>query len=94
MKPYRDKIGEQKVYCQNCRFISQINNCTLGVPKVGKPQHMVCFSPKNLISKSHDTWFQNVKDVKHKQNPCEINKNNDCKWYEAIPQVCIGVRSL
>ncbi len=86
-----------KVFCQQCLFIRQLGYCNLGVPLVGEPSNVVCDCPENIITETFDTWFQNVKDMKHKQNPCEINKNNNCKWYKPIkiPEgSCVGTKAL
>lgn len=81
----------KKVFCQSCKHIEdRQKNCTAGIPVPGEPQNMVCNAPDNIIAKSHDTWFQNVKNITRKQLPRDINKDNNCPWYAADPAVCIG----
>jgi hypothetical protein len=85
------------LYCQQCKYICQYSSGTVGTPKVGKPPNMYCNHAENIISKSWNTWYQNVKDVKYSRKPSEINKNNDCSWFGPIniPMGgCIGTRSL
>jgi len=81
------------VYCQQCKHIRRDETITTGTPPPGEPLDAYCDHEKNVISKSFDTWFQNVKDVKHKREPSEINKNNDCVWHEPT-NTFVGTKAL
>lgn len=87
-----------KIYCQQCRYIGQYSYATMGIPKPGEPQHMYCSHNKNIICESFNTWFQNVKNVEYEKRPSEINKNNNCAWFEKFDTTqlgaCIGVETL
>ena len=70
-----------KVYCQQCKYIRQLSGNSVGCPRMGEPPNMVCDAPENMIKDNFDTWYQNVKDVRHQDFPKDINKNNDCRWF-------------
>ena len=68
------------VYCKDCKCVEILNANTL----IGGCPPCVCNYPDNLTIISEDRWYSRVEVITHKQNPSDINKNNDCKWYDKL----------
>jgi hypothetical protein len=69
-------MKNKKVYCKNCEYlyISEYNNCIFRSVTA-----YTCHAPQNTIEKN--TWLK--KEVTgYIEKPCELNKNNDCKYFE------------
>ena len=57
-----------KVYCKDCRFIEDTKN-----------QGPRCNCSKNKVeSNEWQRWYSPTVS----ESPAEINKNNDCQWFE------------
>lgn len=65
-------VNKRKVYCKNCKNLIEL---------VG----MFCGALENIR-----TWYSNeladvwnlCPDIVYDKKPWEINKDNDCKWYQ------------
>ena len=55
-----------KIFCSKCDFMKYME------------KEYYCFAPDNM--KQVDNWFE--RDMIPLNHPREINKNNDCKWFE------------
>lgn len=61
-----------RVYCQNCRWLGRIG--MYGSQK----DDGACFNDNNQICEND--WYS--KDYEVKVNPENLNKYNNCGWYE------------
>ena len=88
---YVKEIMEFKkdVFCKDCKWLS--NFCdVIGLTKkqsVSKGDKIYdtawrCIHENNIEHSTEVTWFEKVDNSKYKIKPEEINKNNDCKWFE------------
>ena len=57
-----------KVYCRDCKYL------------VGSWSK--CDYPDNIVSRDYKWFSPDLKGTKHDNVPQNLNKNNDCKWYE------------
>jgi len=60
-----------KVYCDDCnnlryKHADDIYNCG---------------SKDNVIDLGEDTWACRMHKIEYKNKPQELNKNNDCEWF-------------
>jgi hypothetical protein len=66
---------KEKVYCERCKWLCMPNKW---------PSYkyvaieLICMHPKNVTF--HDTYLKPVKQYVSK--PEQLNKYNDCLWYE------------
>lgn len=56
-----------KVYCKDCKYL-----------RTQDGYHLVCTHPLNIVNSSD--WYQSYKE--QKRWPIQINKRNNCKWFE------------
>ncbi|MBE3094312.1 MAG: hypothetical protein IMZ52_04715 [Actinobacteria bacterium] len=76
---------KKKIYCNNCKYCGNIINYYPYNPyPVTEEPHRFCNNPDiKLKSIKRDTFYQHIEF-----NPIvvcnEINKNNDCKWFEKV----------
>lgn len=77
---YEAGIGNKvsKVYCQPCKWIKIVNTNT----SIGGCPPCACNHPDNMTVKHEDRWYCHFENKTYKQNPLEINKNNDCANFE------------
>ncbi len=67
-----------KVYCGNCVFIAEV----FLRPKTSE---YYCEYSDNVID-GVGNWYQDNTDTVHICHPRDINKNNDCIWYQEKDQ--------
>lgn len=74
------KSQKEKVYCKSCKCIEIVNANTV----FGGCPPCKCNHPDNITIISEDKWYSRIEEKTHKQSPADINKNNDCKWYDKL----------
>jgi len=63
-----------KVYCSNCKYLLEH-----WLP--GKPEAYDVMDCRALLNiRYDDDWYERV--IVSKKDPSEINKDNDCEWFE------------
>lgn len=70
---------DKKVYCKDCIYFGP--GCYEGIQ-----YESTCKSPKNdgsQIGNWITTWYEK-KLINNR--PCDINRSNDCKWFEEKPE--------
>ncbi len=73
----------KKVFCKNCKFLEQ--KFVYNSSPISPNNQWVCSHHSNTIKTSLEiNWFQQISEIKYKQKPEEINKNNDCKYYKEV----------
>ena len=69
----------KKVFCKDCKFADGI------VCNSNTSIEIVCVCPSNIKKKLvRLNWYEQIFEIKYKQKPKEINKNNDCENYEEV----------
>jgi len=63
--------GEKKVYCSNCKYL-----------RWSVIYDYDCVHPDNKEKHSVDLWLHKKVNYTSLSHPKDINKNNDCKWFE------------
>lgn len=61
------------IYCINCKYIDD-SACN--------KTYSLCYSPNNFKEEIINTWYKEVKNEIFLNTPANINKNNNCKWFE------------
>ena len=64
----------EKIFCNDCKYY----NCDYG--SIGWREE--CHFPKNKKVEHHSNHNKKWKHVIHIEIPGNINKNNDCEWFE------------
>lgn len=62
----------EKIYCINCKYLN------LTTQNIGYK----CSYPENVKQNFNDNWLKIESVYKYKKPPFEINKHNNCRWYE------------
>ena len=71
-----------KVYCSECKYFrSEINEEYIGETRVNMPDFK-CGHDKNTQESKTSDWYSETITVEYLTYPNEINKDNNCKWYE------------
>ena len=65
----RKEYKMEKVYCRNCASIK-------------KCDYYVCTYKENVKMICKEDWFEIVESEIYLKDCNELNKYNDCKWYE------------
>ncbi len=86
-----------KAYCSLCRWFDASKNTSMGPDMT--PHYAECNHPSNIDKTFRDIWHRRIPTITHKNSPQELNKDNDCKWFEAITTenslgACIGTKAL
>lgn len=66
-KKYFGRVKPPKVYCGGCKYFMTVTDGK-------KTTDMLCCYPENVGDWRSETVFKSA--------PSEINKNNNCKWFE------------
>jgi len=72
-----------KVYCKKCRFL-EINPMYTGIVGIisNNQTGFICNSPDAFWYEDIDNWYSsNVHQIRD-GNPVDINKDNNCSWFE------------
>jgi len=69
---YSWEKSKERIFCKNCKFIDV-------VMKSFNPE---CISLNNKFFEKRTTFYSE-ETIIIKKLPSEINKNNDCNWFEA-----------
>lgn len=66
---------ENEIYCSKCKYIFryEINGLFISYD---------CKHPNNITEIEENNWYHKYTSEIYKNIPENINKNNDCKWYE------------
>jgi hypothetical protein len=74
---------DKKIFCSECYYI-EIKYCFDSIEK----KEYNCNHPDNIESLLKiNTWFRQLKEIKYKKKPKEINKKNNC---ENFKYPCLG----
>jgi len=58
----------KKIYCKTCKYICDVLR--------------ICSSPHNTIETEKENWYEKTTKIEHILKARDINKDNDCEWYE------------
>jgi hypothetical protein len=69
-----------EVFCFDCKYLKNhtIENCV--------HTDYCCIHADNIIVCIEHNWLKTSKIRKCKNQPRDINQNNDCKWFESKKQ--------
>jgi hypothetical protein len=71
----------QKVYCSKCKSIEGAKSIFGDTSKIkcGNSNNM-----KKVVEETNILWYEEPKSwTEYDKQPSEINKNNNCPWFEA-----------
>jgi hypothetical protein len=65
----------KKVYCKGCRYLEVDDHL---------PNDLLdCKYPEAIFDTvAYDTYYEHIDSHKHRMRAYEVNKNNDCRWFE------------
>jgi hypothetical protein len=66
-----------KIYCNTCKW----NGCRRSYNYIDPD---LCYYPDNLQEIEEENYFEKTKTQIHRKMAHDINKNNNCKWFEKI----------
>lgn len=63
-----------KVHCIDCKHLKQL----------GQHSDKECRHQNNILEKiKEENWYSTEIKIKWARKPWQINKNNDCPWFES-----------
>jgi len=75
-------------YCKNCKYLfydlfeSPLSSRKDKIYEYGKWRNVECNHPKNLEKTIERTFYKESEYIEFLRKPSEINKNNDCPFFE------------
>ena len=76
----------EKVYCKECEFYRFVPYTPLSVSR----KERFCWSPNNkTVETIEESYLQRSfqRETFPSKSPMDINKRNDCQWFEPIEKV-------
>ncbi len=82
----------KKVFCRNCKYFRGIDKISLRTKNQFQNNELmvtgICFFPKNVMkTQLKEDWYDQKIEIKYRKFPQELNKDNNCNWYEEVKYV-------